>query len=56
LIISGGPLSGPTVVGGEVFHINKLQVIMPWLIIAAIMALLSIGGAGYMVKKRRTVK
>ena len=55
IIIAGPSMAGPTTVGGIIHRVNKIQILMPWLILAAMAILTISGGTGYLVKKCRNI-
>jgi hypothetical protein len=52
LSIGGNPLSGPTSVGGDVYKVNKMKLLLPWAAVL-VMALISACGTAYIIRRRR---
>ena len=55
LTFTGDPEGGPTAVGGTVFRADKLQVLMPYPVLTALI-LFSAGSTVYLFKKRRNAR
>jgi hypothetical protein len=53
LMFGGGPIVPVTAVGGTVFPVDKLQILMPWLILAGLITLFTGSGALCLVRIRR---